>query len=67
MDRKRLIEYMKGKGELNVDEIDKNAGVNHLRLHTLLFEEEMEGCIVVVQRSQWGAPERVYWVENNKE
>lgn len=59
-DRKKLIDYLKGKAEVHVEDIEKHSGVEPLRLYSLLFEEEQGGYITVVKHSVWGAPEIVY-------
>ncbi len=59
IDRKAILEYMKGKAEVHVDDIVDNSGAEKLRVYAILFEEERDGYVVVVRASRWGAPEIV--------
>ncbi len=59
IDRKAILEYMKGKAEVHVDDIIGHSGAEKLRVYSILFEEEQEGYVVVVKASKWGAPEIV--------
>ena len=59
IDRKAILEYMKGKAEVHVDDIMENSGAEKLRVYAILFEEEQEGYVVVIKASQWGTPEIV--------
>lgn len=59
IDRKAILEYMKGKAEVHVDDIIGHSGAEKLRVYSILFEEEQEGYVVVVKASRWGAPEIV--------
>ncbi len=59
IDRKAILEYMKGKAEVCVDDIMENSGAERLRVYSILFEEEQAGYVVVVKASSWGAPEIV--------
>lgn len=58
-DRKLILEYMKGKAEVHVDDIIANSGAEKLRVFTILFEEEQEGYVVTIKSSSFGAPEIV--------
>ncbi len=57
--RKAILEYMKGKAEVHVDDIIANSGAERLRVYPILFEEERSGYVVVVKATRWGAPEIV--------
>ncbi len=59
MDRRAILEYMKGKAEVHVDDIIANSGAERLRVYSLLFEEQRDGYVVVLKLNQWGAPEIV--------
>lgn len=59
MDRKAILEYMKGKAEVHVDDIIANSGAERLRVYPILFEEEQVGYVVVLKSNQWGTPEIV--------
>lgn len=64
VDRRRMLEYMKGKAELYVDDIKRRSGADRLRVDALLFEGEMEGYIHVITRSTLGSAEIVALDEN---
>lgn len=59
IDRKAILEYMKGKAEVHVDDIMANSGAERLRVYSILLEEVQGGHVVVVKANQWGAPEIV--------
>lgn len=58
-DRKRLLDYMKGKAEVHVDDLLENSGADRLRVYPILTEEVQSGSIVVVKSTGWGTPEIV--------
>ena len=58
-DRKKVLDFMKGRSEVMVHDIISNSGANRLRVYAILFEEEMLGHIYVIQSSELGAPEIV--------
>ena len=58
-DRKKILEFMKGKAEVYVDDIEKRSGADKLRVYPILFEGEMAGYIKIITRSGLGAPEIV--------
>ena len=55
-DRKHILEYLKGKAEVHVDDIMENSGAERLRVYPIIFEEVMAGYVVVVKESDTGAP-----------
>lgn len=55
VDRKHVFDYIKGKVEVHVKDIEVFSGVEKLRLYPVLFEMEQEGVIEVIQRDGWGA------------
>jgi len=55
-DRSLIMDYIKGKAEVHVTDIKAFSGADRLRVEPILFEFEQEGLIVVVSRSEWGAP-----------
>ena len=55
-DRKLILEYLKGKAEVHVDDIIANSGADKLRVYPILFEEVMDGFIVVVKENKYGSP-----------
>ena len=63
LDRKKVLDYMKGRAEVMVHDIEANSGANRMRVYAILFEEEQKGRICVVKRSGMGAPEIVALVK----
>lgn len=62
-DRKLILDYIKGKGEVAVEDIINNSNAEKLRVHTILFEETMKGTVRVVREGVFGAPQVVVAVE----
>lgn len=58
-DRKKILDFMKGRAEVYVEDIMYNSGAEKLRVYTILFEEEMRGRVRVVKRVGMGSPEIV--------
>ncbi len=58
-DRKKILDFMKGRAEVMVYDILKHSGADKLRVYTILFEEEMKGHIRVIKTHGLGAPEIV--------
>lgn len=58
-DRKKILDFMRGRAEVMVHDIMKNSGADRMRVYTLLFEEEQRGRIRVVKAGKFGAPEIV--------
>lgn len=63
VDRKRIIDYMKGRAEVMVQDIIDNSGADKLRVYPLLFEEAQNGHVKVVKEGYWGNPEIVSLVD----
>ena len=55
-DRKKILDFMKGRAEVMVFDIMNNSGADHLRVYPILYEEEMKGRIRVVKTGDMGAP-----------
>ena len=55
-DRRKVLEFMKGKAEVYVVDIKKNSNAEQLRVDALLSEGELEGYIKVITRSSNGVP-----------
>lgn len=55
-DRRRVLEFMKGKAEVYVDDIKQRSGAERLRVDALLSEGELEGYVKVITWSSNGAP-----------
>lgn len=55
-DRRKVLEFMKGKAEVYVEDIKNRSGAERLRVDSLLSEGELEGYVKVITRSNNGAP-----------
>lgn len=55
-DRKKILDFMKGRAEVMVYDIMNNSGADQLRVYPILFEEEMKGRIRVIKMGPMGAP-----------
>ena len=51
-----ILEYLKGKAEVHVDDIIANSGADKLRVYPILYEEVMDGFVVVVKENINGSP-----------
>ncbi len=58
-DRRKILDFMKGRAEVMVEDILKNSGAEKLRVYAILCEEEANGRIRVIKSSVTGAPEIV--------
>lgn len=58
-DRKKILDFMKGRAEVMVYDIIKHSGAERLRVYPILFEEEMKGRVRVIKTHGMGAPEIV--------
>lgn len=58
-DRQKILDYMKGRAEVMVNDIIDNSGAEKLRVYSILFEEEQRGRVHVVKTVGMGAPEIV--------
>ena len=56
LDRKKIIDFMKGKAEVFVEDIKRNSGADAMRVYPILFEEVQEGYVAIVKADSWGAP-----------
>ena len=59
LDRKKIIDFMKGKAEVFVDDIKERSGAEALRVDAILFEEVRDGYVMVVKHGAWGEAEIV--------
>lgn len=59
LDRKRVLDFMRGRAEVLVIDIIRNSGANRLRIYSILYEEEQSGRLRVIRRSSMGGPEIV--------
>lgn len=55
-DRRKVLEFMKGKAELFVDDIKGYSGADQFRVDALLSEGEIEGYVKVIKRTSNGTP-----------
>lgn len=55
-DRKRILEYIKGKAEVYVSDISENSGAERLRAYPILFEEIQAGYFIPIKSDALGAP-----------
>ena len=55
-DRKLLLEYLSGRGDVDVDRLASESGIEPLRVFPLLFELMRDGKVEVVSESKLGAP-----------
>lgn len=55
-DRGLLLEYMAGRGDVAVDELARESGIEALRVYPLLFELARDGAVAVVSETELGAP-----------
>lgn len=64
IDRRMMLEYMKGKAEVYVSDIKEHSGAERLRVDALLSEGELEGYVKVITWSTTGAPKIVALAED---
>lgn len=55
-DRKLLLEYLAGSGDVDVDELARESGIEPLRVFPLLFEFVRSGKVEVASEDRLGAP-----------
>lgn len=55
-DRKLLLKYLAGRGDVDVDELAAKSGIEALRVYPLLFELASEGVVEVLSEAELGAP-----------
>lgn len=55
-DRRKMLEFMKGKAEVHVVDLKQLSGAEKLRVDALITEGELEGYVKVITRSNSGAP-----------
>lgn len=58
-DRKKILDFMKGRAEVMVYDIVDHSGANQKRVYPILFEEVQSGRIRVIKATELGAPEIV--------
>lgn len=55
-DRKSILDYLAGKGEVSVEKVLEESGANRLRVYVLLFELRDAGLVEITQSNDWGSP-----------
>lgn len=55
-DRKKVLDFMKGRAEVMVYDISENSGANTIYVSEILESEERRGTIRVIQRDSKGIP-----------
>lgn len=58
-DRKKILDFMKGRAEVMVFDITEHSGANRLRVYPILYEEAMRGRVRIIKTQGLGAPEIV--------
>lgn len=58
-DRKKILDFMKGRAEVMVYDITENSGANRLRVYPILYEEVLRGRVRIIKTQGLGAPEIV--------
>lgn len=58
-DRKLILEFMKGKAEVHVNDVIAYSGADKMRVYPILFEEERDGFVTVLKRCGMGSPDIV--------
>ena len=53
-DRKKILNFVKGRAEVMVHDIIRNSGADPLRVYPIIFEEEQKGNLKVISRGYLG-------------
>ena len=61
-----IVNYLQGRGTIDVDDIMAHSGAEELRVYAILFELEKEGVIEVVKRENFGNVKLVRLVGTEK-
>ena len=62
-DRQAILDYLAGKGEVEVAKIITDSGANKLRVYPIIFELSMEGVVKITHQTELGTPEKVVMSE----
>lgn len=62
-DMAAIVNYLQGRGVVEVEEILEQSGAERLRVYPILFELEQEGLIEVVEREAPGGTKKVTYVK----
>lgn len=63
-DRKLILDYIKGRAEVMVQDIIDNSGAEKHRVYPILSEEVIAGRVRVIKEGYWGGPEIVAFLES---
>jgi len=55
-DRQAILNYLAGKGEVEVAKVLAESGANTLRVYVLIFELRDEGKLEITRSNEWGSP-----------
>ena len=63
-DMAAIVNYLQGRGVVEVEEILEQSGAERLRVYPILFELEQEGLIEVVEREALGGAKKVAYAKH---
>ena len=63
-DMAAIVNYLQGRGAVEVEEILEQSGAERLRVYPVLFELEQEGLIEVVEREALGGAKKVAYAKH---
>lgn len=66
VDRKKVLEYLRERNEVTLDELRKNCTDNITHLYQILDEEDFKGFIRIVKKQSSGLPEVVCMTTEHK-
>ena len=66
VDRKKVLEYLRERNEVTLDELRKNCTDNITHLYQILDEEDFKGFIRIVKKQSSGLPEVVSMTTEHK-
>lgn len=66
VDRKKVLEYLRERNEVTLDELQKNCTDNITHLYQILDEEDFKGFIRIVKKQSSGLPEVVSMTTEHK-
>lgn len=55
-DRQAILDYLAGKGEVEMTKVMAESGANKLRVYVLVFELQDEGKLEITRSNEWGTP-----------
>lgn len=63
LDRQAILDYLAGKGEVEVSKVMAESGASKLRVYVLIFELRDEGKVEITRSNDWGSPMAVKLIE----